>query len=148
MKEIRKDIYFSSHSDDMDMDLIFEFIHNSYWGKSRTYEEQKKTVENTLNFELFHHGKQIAFTSVMTDFVFFAYILDVFVIDTYQGKGLSKKLITNILNYDAIKNVDKWILATSDAHSLYKKFGFGTIKNPSMIMEKMSERAKKNIRII
>ena len=86
------------------MELIFNFINNSYWGKTRTFEEQKKAVENTLNFGLFHDGKQIAFTRVMTDFVFFAYILDVFVIDDYQGKGLSKLLMNNILNQESIKN--------------------------------------------
>jgi len=125
------------------MELIYHFIHNSYWGKSRTFDEQKKAVENTLNFGLFHNNKQIAFTRVMTDYVFFAYILDVFVIEEYQGKGLSKLLMQNILNHVSIKNVDKWILATRDAHGLYTKFGFETIKNPDMIMEKMSERAKK-----
>lgn len=143
MIKVQKDIYFSSNKNDMDMELIYNFIHNSYWGKSRTFEEQKKAVENTLNFGLFHNDKQIAFTRVMTDFVFFAYILDVFVINEYQGKGLSKLLMHNILNHEPIKNVDKWILATRDAHGLYAKFGFETIKNPNMIMEKMSERAKK-----
>jgi GNAT superfamily N-acetyltransferase len=143
MIEIQKDIYFSSNKKDMDMELIYDFIHNSYWGKSRTFAEQKKAVENTLNFGLFHNGKQIAFTRVMTDFVFFAYILDVFIIDEYQGKGLSKLLMQNILDHEPIKNVDKWILATRDAHGLYAKFGFETIKNPEMIMEKMSKRAKK-----
>ena len=81
MIEVEKDIYFSTNPKDMDMDLIYDFIHNSYWGKNRTFEEQKKAVESTLNFGLFHNGNQIAFTRVMTDFVFFAYILDVFVID-------------------------------------------------------------------
>ena len=79
----------------------------------------------------------------MTDKVFFAYLLDVFVIKEEQGKGYSKLLIDKILNYTALKNVDKWILATKDAHSLYKKFGFEEIKKPEMLMEKLSDRAKK-----
>ncbi|MCK0110350.1 GNAT family N-acetyltransferase [Flavobacteriaceae bacterium S0825] len=143
MIEVQKDIFFSSDKKDMDMELIYNFIHNSYWGNNRTFEEQKKAVENTLNFGLFHNGNQIAFTRVMTDFVFFAYILDVFVIEDYQGKGLSKLLMKHILEHEPIKNVDKWILATRDAHGLYSKFGFESLKNPDMIMEKMSERAKK-----
>ncbi len=143
MIEVQKDIFFSSNKKDMDMELIYNFIHNSYWGKTRTFEEQKKAVENTLNFGLFHEGTQIAFTRVMTDFVFFAYILDVFVIKEYQGNGLSKLLMNQILEHEPIKNVDKWILATRDAHGLYSKFGFESLKNPDMIMEKMSERAKK-----
>lgn len=142
MIELQKDIYFSTDKNDMDIDLIFNFIKNSYWGKSRSFEEQKKAVESTLNFGLFHNGKQIAFTRVMTDFVFFAYILDVFVIEAYRGQGLSKLLINEVLNHEPIKSVDKWILATRDAHELYKKFGFENVKNPAMLMEKMSERIK------
>jgi hypothetical protein len=34
------------------------------------------------------------------------------------------------------------MLATKDAHSLYEKFGFEPIKNPTMLMEKLSDRAK------
>lgn len=143
MIEVQKDIYFSSNKKDMDMDLIFEYVKNSYWGKSRTFEEQKKAVENTLNFGLFHNGKQIAFTRVMTDFVFFAYLLDVFVIKAYRGKGYSKLLIDKILNFPELKTIDKWMLATKDAHELYKKFGFTAVKSPEKLMEKMSERAKK-----
>ena len=143
MIEANKDIFFSFDKNDMDMELIYNFIHNSYWGNNRTFEEQKKAIENTLNFGLFHNGKQIAFTRVITDYVFFAYILDVFVIKEYQGKGLSKLLMKHILEHKPIKNVDKWILATRDAHGLYSKFGFESLKKPDMIMEKMSERAKK-----
>lgn len=142
MTEVQKDIYFSNKGKDMDLDLIYNFIKNSYWGKLRTFEEQKKAVENTLNFGLFHNGKQIAFARVMTDYVFFAYILDVFVIEDYRGNGYSKLLMKHILNNESIKKVDKWILATQDAHSLYAKFGFESIKNPTMLMEKMSDRAK------
>ena len=127
----------------MDLISIYNFIQNSYWGKSRTIEEQIKASNHSINFGLFHNEIQIAYARVMTDNVFFAYLLDVFVIEDYQGKGYSKLLIDIILNYTELKDVDKWILATKDAHSLYEKFGFEPIKNPSMIMEKMSERAKK-----
>ena len=142
MIELQKDIFFSSKTEDMDLDTIHNFISNSYWGKSRTLEEQHTVLHSSINFGLFHKGKQIAYSRVMTDKVFFAYLLDVFVIDEYQGKGLSKVLMHNILNYEPIKNVDKWILATKDAHELYRKFGFETVKKPTMLMEKLSQRAK------
>ena len=143
MIEVQKNIYFSSITEDMDLDTIYNFISNSYWGESRTLEEQRTVLHSSINFGLFHNGKQIAYSRVMTDKVFFAYLLDVFVIDEYQGKGLSKVLMSNILNHEPIKNVDKWILATKDAHELYRKFGFETVKKPTMLMEKLSERAKK-----
>ncbi len=142
MTEIKDSIYFSSNKKDMNFDIIYKFIKNSYWGLSRTKEEQNIAMENTINFGLFHNEKQIAYARVMTDKVFFAYLLDVFVIEDYQGKGYSKLLIDKIMNFPELKAVDKWMLATKDAHSLYEKFGFTAVKSPEKLMEKLSNRAK------
>ena len=143
MKEIEKGIYFSSHTQDMDLEIIYGFLKTTFWGKSRTFQEQKLALENSINFGLFIKGKQVAYARVMTDKVFFAYLLDVFVLEEYRGKGLSKLLMDEILKNSELKNVDKWMLATKDTHGLYKQYGFETVKNPLMLMEKMSDRAKK-----
>ena len=142
MIKLEDNLYYSTQQSDMDLDLIFNFIKNSYWGNLRTYEEQKIALENTLNFGLFKDDKQIGYARVMTDRVFFAYLLDVFVVQDQQGKGYAKILIDHILNDDRIKNVDRWMLATKDAHSLYEKFGFESVKSPEKLMDRMSERAK------
>lgn len=128
----------------MDLNAIFKFIKNSYWGTLRNREEQKTAIENSINFRLFHNGKQIVYSRVMTDKVFFAYLLDVYVIDAYQGKGLGKLFMDKILSFPTLKHIDRWILATKDAHELYKKFGFEPVKSPEKLMDKISERAKKN----
>ena len=143
MIEISDSIYFSSNTDDMDLNTIFSFVKNSYWGNLRTLEEQKIALDNSINFGLFHDNKQIAYSRVMTDKVFFAYLLDVFVIEEYQGKGYSKLLMDKILNFPSLKNIDRWMLATKDAHGLYTQFGFEPVKDPSKLMDKMSDRAKK-----
>ena len=143
MIEIKKDIFFSSETNDMDLDIIYNFVKNSYWGRLRTLEEQEIALHNSINFGLFHNGKQIAYSRVMTDKVFFAYLLDVFVLDDYRGHGYGKLLMENIFNFPTLKDVDKWMLATKDAHDLYKKFGFEPVKDPSKLMDKMSVRAKK-----
>ncbi len=142
MIALENNIYFSSEANDMDLDVIYSFVKNSYWGKSRTLEEQKIALENTINFGLFHNENQIAYARVMTDKVFFAYLLDVFVTEAYQGQGYSKLLINKILNFPELKNIDKWMLATKDAHKLYEKFGFNIVKSPEKLMEKLSQRAK------
>lgn len=142
MTLLENNINFSSDFNDMDLELIYTFIKNSYWGVTRTFEEQKIASENTINFGLFHNQNQIAYARVMTDKVFFAYLLDVFVIEPYQGKGYSKLLIEKILNFPELKNIDKWMLATKDAHELYERFDFVSIKSPEKLMEKLSPRAK------
>lgn len=142
MIKLTHDIYFSSNTEDMDLDKIFDFVKHSYWGALRSYDEQKIAVENSINFGLFKNGVQIAYSRVMTDMVFFAYLLDVFVIEEEQGNGYGKLLMEKILNYPSLKNIDKWMLATRDAHSLYEKFGFKAVKSPEKLMDRMSDRAK------
>lgn len=142
MIRITEDVYFSSDTKDMDLDMIFTFVKNSYWGSVRTYEEQKIALENSINFGLFKDGKQIAYSRVMTDMIFFAYLLDVFVIEEEQGNGYGKILMDKILNYPSLKDIDKWMLATRDAHTLYEKFGFEVVKSPEKLMDRMSNRAK------
>lgn len=142
MIKVKDDIYFSANTEDMNLDMIFTFVKNSYWGTLRSYGEQKIALENSINFGLFKNGKQIAYARVMTDMIFFAYLLDVFVVEEEQGNGYGKILIDKILTYPSLKNIDKWMLATRDAHSLYEKFGFKVVKSPEKLMDKMSDRAK------
>lgn len=142
MIELENDIFFSSHNEDMDLDTIFNFVKKSYWGRSRSIEEQQIAMDNSINFGLFFNGNQIAYTRVMTDKVFFAYVLDFFVLENFQGKGLGKLLMSNVLNFSSLKEIDKWMLATKDAHGLYSQFGFEVVKNPSKLMDRMSNRAK------
>lgn len=142
MIKLEGNLYYSTEQSDMNLDVIFDFIKNSYWGSLRTYEEQKIALENTLNFGLFKDEKQIGYARVMTDRVFFAYLLDVFVVEEEQGNGYAKLLIDKILNDTRLKDIDRWMLATKDAHSLYEKFGFELVKSPEKLMDKMSDRAK------
>lgn len=143
MIKVTEDIYFSARTEDMDLDMIFDFIKNSYWGNLRSYDEQKIALENSINFGLFKNGKQIAYSRVMTDMIFFAYLLDVFVVDQEQGNGYGQLLMDKILNYPSLKKVGKWMLATRDAHTLYEKFGFEVVKSPEKLMDRMSDRVKK-----
>jgi len=142
MTEIKDSIYFSTDTKDMDLNTIYNFVKHSYWGKGRTLAEQNIALQNSINFGLFHNNKQIAYTRVMTDKVFFAYLLDFFVIEDYRGKGFGKLLMEKVLNFEPLKKIDKWMLATKDAHGIYSKFGFEAVKDPSKLMDRMSHRAK------
>ena len=69
MIKIQDELYFSSDNEDMDFQMIFDFLKDSYWGSSRTFDEQKLAFDNSINLGLFKGGKQIAYTRVMTDMV-------------------------------------------------------------------------------
>ncbi len=115
--------------------VIQDFLSNSYWAKGRKPEITKATIRNSVCFGLYHKSKQIGFARVISDLATFAYLADVFIIEEYRGKGLAKWFMKVVFEYEQFKLVKRWMLATSDAHGLYRKFGFTEIPDPSKLMQ-------------
>lgn len=124
----------------LDVKLIHNFLTTSYWAEGRTIEEVKKSIEHSICFGLYKADKQIGFARILTDYTVIAYLMDVFILEEYRGKGFSKLLLKRIFEDERFKSIKKWMLATKDAHSLYAQFGFDTIKNPDRLMEKVVPR--------
>lgn len=134
--EIKKnDFLISTNRSKMQLDVIHQFLSNSYWAKGTTLEHVEISIQNSLCFGVFHENKQIGFARVISDFVSFAYLKDVFILEEFRGLGLSKWLLETILNLPELKLVKCWMLKTADAHALYSQFGFSKPLKPEMIME-------------
>ena len=132
------DFYIGTDKDQLDISAIHQYISTtSYWGKGRTMEDLQKTLDHCLCFGMYlRSGTQIGFARVLTDHVVFAYLMDIFIFDEYQGKGLGKELIGNIMGHPLLKNVKTMALKTKDAHALYERFGFQTIGDSELWMYK------------
>jgi GNAT superfamily N-acetyltransferase len=115
--------------------VVQDFLSNSYWAKGRKPEITKATIRNSVCFGLYHKSKQIGFARVISDLATFAYLADVFIVEEYRGRGLAKWFMKVVFEYEQFKLVKRWILATSDAHGLYRKFGFTEIPDPSKLMQ-------------
>jgi GNAT superfamily N-acetyltransferase len=83
----------------------------------------------------------VGFARVVTDYSTFAYLGDVFILLEYQGSGLGKFLMRTILEHPDLQGFRRWILATKDAHELYKKFEFAALRHPERWMEKTAPNA-------
>lgn len=129
------DIEISTGKNRLEINFIHEFISNSYWAKGRTIETMQACIDNSLNFGVYFQDRQVGFARVVTDFGQFAYIMDLFIHENYRGKGYSKKLMKFIIEFEKLKNIKVWRLATVDAHGLYKEFGFDKIAKPENLME-------------
>ena len=135
-KNFRKGQYLiSTDKARLDIKVIHGFLSNSYWAKNRTLKTIKISIKNSLCFGLYFKGRQTGFARVITDYATFAYLADVFILEEHRGRGLSKWLMEVILNYGEIQNLRRWFLATKDAHKLYEKFGFTSLKEPDKLME-------------
>lgn len=126
----------------LDIALIQSFLTNdSYWAQDRTIEQTKAAIENSICFGLYDGASQIGFARVVSDQATFAYVGDVFVIDGFRGRGLSKWLMETILQHTDLQGLRRWVLATRDAHGLYKQFGFKELKHPDRWMERPAPNA-------
>ena len=126
----------------LEIDIIQKFLsEESYWARERTLEQTERAIENSLCFGIYNGENQIGFGRVVTDYATFAYIGDIFVLEEFRGRGISKWLMETIVSHPDLQNLRRWILATRDAHSLYEKFEFAALRFPERWMEKTAPNA-------
>jgi GNAT superfamily N-acetyltransferase len=89
-----------------------------------------------LGFGLFAGARQIGFARVVTDFATFAWVADVYVLPAYRGKGLAGWLMRTVVDDPRLQGLRRWLLATKDAHPLYRGVGFESPRQPERLMEK------------
>ena len=119
----------------LDVDAIWAFLARSYWAQNRPRDIIERSIKHSLCFGLFDHDKQIGFARMITDFSTFAYLCDVFVDESYRGRGLGKWLMSAIMSHPDLQDLWRWCLSTMDAHGLYRQYGFTELKMPERWME-------------
>jgi len=127
----------SINKERLDVPKIHAFLTESYWAKGRTIEEVKKTIENSMCFGVYIDTIQIGFARVCTDYTVFAYLMDVFILPEYRGKGYAKILLEHIMAAPQLQNCHTWMLKTADAHGLYEQFNFTELADSKKVMERI-----------
>lgn len=136
MNKMKTNYIVSTDQDKLNIELIHNFLSKeSYWAQGRSIEKVKKSIENSLSFGVYLDNEQVGFARVVTDFAIFGWIMDVFILDEYRGKGLGKMLMDAIVNHEDLQGLQRWGLATNDAHGLYEKYGFKKLDRPELFME-------------
>ena len=137
--------HFSTDKNKMDIPAIHDFLSNhSGWSNNIPIEKVELSVQNSLNFGVFHDNRQIGFARIISDFSTIAYLGDVYLLNDYRGKGISKKLMDFIMSHPNLQGLRRWILLTSTADWLYEKYGFEKIPNPEIYMELYNPNVYKN----
>ena len=120
----------------LDLELIHNFLKRSYWASGIPAEVVERSVENSLVFGLYKEGEQVGFARVVTDCATFAYLADVFVMESHRGRGLSKWMMGVVFSHPRLQGFRRWLLATQDAHGLYRRYGFTGLARPEIFMER------------
>ena len=136
IREYKKDEFLiSTDPQKLQIEIIHNFLSNSYWAPNISLETVKKSMDNSYCFGVYKNDEQIGFARLITDYATFAYLADVFILEEYRGIGLSKWLMQIILESEEVQGLRGWMLKTKDAHGLYKQFNFNTPTFPERVME-------------
>jgi ribosomal protein S18 acetylase RimI-like enzyme len=120
----------------IDLDQLHALLQTSYWANERPKSVIEKTLKHSLCFGVLKGGELVGFARAVTDYATYAYLCDVIVDQRCRGQGLGKWLIECVMEEPRLKTVKSWALMTTDAHGLYRKFGFTEITDPEKIMWK------------
>ncbi|WP_298507864.1 GNAT family N-acetyltransferase [uncultured Kordia sp.] len=144
---IRKEVYsITTDTEKLDVQMIHQYLsQESYWAQHIPLKMVQQSIDNSLNFGIFHETTQIGFARVITDKTTMAYLCDVFIIESYQKKGLSSWLMETIMNHPELQGLRLWFLLTSSADWLYEKHGFVQPTQPELYMEKRNITDYRNV---
>jgi GNAT superfamily N-acetyltransferase len=148
--EWRRDEYLIS--DDrarVDLDAVHGFLTTCYWAEGISRELVQRSVEHALAFSLWFEpaasaasdfapprARQAGFARVVSDYATFAYLGDVFVLEEFRGRGLSKWMMQIVVEHPRLQGLRRWSLLTRDAHRLYEGIGFRPLAAPDRWMER------------
>ncbi|WP_375436786.1 GNAT family N-acetyltransferase [uncultured Hymenobacter sp.] len=121
----------------LDITVIHRYLaEESYWAKNIPLETVTRAIANSLNFGLYTpDGQLVGFARVVTDRATFAWLCDVFVLPAYQGQGLAKWLMRVVWSHPELQGLRRQLLATLDAHGLYRQFNFQPLAAPERYLE-------------
>ncbi|MGH9745897.1 MAG: GNAT family N-acetyltransferase [Candidatus Acidiferrales bacterium] len=119
----------------LDVAAIHSYLSRAYWSEGIPRALVEKAIANSLCFGLLHGQQQIGLARVVTDRATYAYLCDVYVLEEFRGKGLGVWLMKCVMSHPDLQGLRRFSLATRDAHSLYRKFGFSELKKLQSQME-------------
>lgn len=138
------ELLFSTDKARLDVAMIQRFLcDESYWAKGVALERVQKSIDASLCFGVYrlrgNELTQVGFARVVTDGIRFGFLCDVFVIESERGRGAGKQLVQFALDHPDLRDIDRVLLGTADAHSLYSRYGFIPTP-PDRFMVKLSDR--------
>jgi GNAT superfamily N-acetyltransferase len=135
-EKLIKSYLFSTDKSKLQVEVIHNYLSKeSYWAKNIPLDLVNAAIKGSVCFGVYFNTNQIGYARVITDGASFGYLADVFILEEHRKKGLSKDLMNFIMSYENFKGFRRFMLATRDAHELYKKFGFTPLVEPTRFME-------------
>lgn len=122
---------------DMQIAAIHAFLTRSYWAENISLALVERAIAGSLCIGSFApEGDQAGFARVITDYATFAYLADVYVLESHRRRGLAARMVTALHDHPDLQGLRRWMLATSDAHPLYAALGWTAIEDSKPFMQR------------
>lgn len=121
----------------LDAAAIHAYLTRSYWSPGIPAGIVERALRNSLCFGVYERASraQVGFARVVTDHATFCYLCDVYVLEEHRGHGLGKWLLREVMAHPALTGARRVMLATRDAHGLYRQTGFVVAGAAGNLME-------------
>jgi GNAT superfamily N-acetyltransferase len=121
----------------VDVETVHRWLsEDAYWALGRPREVVEASIRTCDVWSVFAtDGAQVAFTRAVTDRLTFAWICDVYVERAHRGRGIATWLADEAVADLRARRLDRLVLATSDAHDVYRRVGFVVPARPDKYME-------------
>jgi GNAT superfamily N-acetyltransferase len=136
LRRWRGEYLISTDASLLDLKVIHDFLSSSYWAAGVPKSVMERSIENSLCFGVYRGEEQAGFARVVTDHATFAYLADVFVLEEHRGRGIGKWLVEVVISHPDLQGLRRWMLATRDAHDLYRRYAFTELARPAIFMER------------
>jgi GNAT superfamily N-acetyltransferase len=109
----------------VDVEATWSFLRGSYWARGIPRDVVERAIAGSLCVGLYEGGgRQVGFARAVTDRATYAWIADVYVLESERGRGLGVWMVETLLAHPDLQGLRQVVLATRDAHGLYERFGF------------------------
>lgn len=120
----------------IDVDRVHHWLaEESYWATDRDHDVVARSVAGSLVWGVLADGAQVAFARAVTDRATFAWLCDVCVGAAHRGRGVGHRLVDAAVADLTAMGVPRILLATRDAHELYRRSGFTELARPATYMQ-------------
>jgi len=123
MEWVGEDYRISDDKSLLSIDGTHALMTRNCWPIKRSKENIRLSIENAICYGVYHCGRQVGFARVVTDRAAVYWLCDVVIDEEHRRKGLGKRLVECIVASPELKGL-LGILATTDAHGLYERYGF------------------------
>jgi GNAT superfamily N-acetyltransferase len=110
----------------IDVDALWRFLGTeAYWARWRSQDDVAYQVAEAWRVVGCYDqsGAMVGFARGVSDSSSLAYLADVYVLDAHRGQGLGQEIVTEMIENGPGREF-RWMLHTSNAHDLYRRFGF------------------------